>query len=50
MLCRFMLCRWLFKLRMRKNNKTDKNTHEHPATDSVKNYLRRNEPVLSCGV
>ena len=35
-----MLCRWLLKLRMRK---TDKNTHDHPAMDSVKNYLSGSE-------
>ena len=40
-----MLCRWLLKLRMR-NNKTDKNTHEHPATNSVKSYLSGSERCL----
>ena len=38
-----MLCRWLLKLRMRK---TDKNTHDHPATDSVKNYLSGSERCI----
>ena len=46
-----MLCRrWLLKLRMRNNNntnnKTDENSHDHPATNSVKNYLSGSERCL----
>lgn len=40
-----MLCRWRLKRRMR-NNQTDENTHEHPATNSVKNYLSGSERCL----
>ena len=40
-----MLCRWLLKLRMR-NDKTDNNSHDHPATNSVNNYLSGSERCL----
>jgi hypothetical protein len=40
-----MLCRWLLKRRMR-NTKTDKNTREHPATNSVKNHMSGSERCL----